>query len=400
MRSEVDELIAVSSGFFVIAVVAYWLYRPRIQQSQRYQAMVVPLSNIMDVGFIIMAPAIVLLAGFGAPLAMLAICLVAIAAGFAISYNIRHYEPLRGTGDPANKIEAGARWALLGASVTNIGYYTLLLSTLILFPLNAFTENRRVVLGVAILGAVAAIGFFGGMNWLNKQGNRTTAFNLAAVIGVLVAFLVFNLQEAISGRWDIGESPEVGSEQMRQIIGLFAIVQGFEAARYIGIRFSGELRITTMRIAQTIATVVFVVFITSLLVIFLPPAVETSGTAIFSAANQIGDLMPWLLLLAALGSQTSAIIGATSSRSDMLVNNGVSRPVSFLIVLIPAILIIIFTDITDAVNMASRVFAFYFTIQAGLAAMLAWRRRSWLAVAGFIGVGIIMAIITIFGLPL
>jgi hypothetical protein len=400
MRSEVQELIAVSSGFFVIVAVAWWLYRPRIQKSQKYQAMVVPLANIMDVGFIIMAPAIVLLAGFGAPLAMLAICLVAIAAGFAMSYNIRHYEPLRGTGDPATKIEAGARWALLGASVVNIGYYTLLLTTLMLLPFDLFTENRRVVLGIVILGAIATIGFLGGMKWLNKQGSRTTAFNLAAVIGVVVAFLVFNLQEAISGRWELGENPEVGIDELRQIIGLFAIVQGFEAARYIGIRFSGELRITTMRVAQVIATTVFVIFVATLLLIFLPPQVEAGGTAIFLASAEIGALMPFLLLIAALGSQTAAIIGATSSRSDMLVDNGVSRPVSFLIILIPAILIIIFTDITDAVNIASRVFAFYFSIQSGLAALLAWRNRNWWAVAGFVGIGIIMAMIMIFGLPL
>jgi hypothetical protein len=94
VRATSDGWVAVGATLFVIAGVAWALYRPRVQQSERYQATVVPLANIMDVGFIVLSPAIVLLAGFAAPLVMLGICSLAIATGFAISYNIRHQEPL------------------------------------------------------------------------------------------------------------------------------------------------------------------------------------------------------------------------------------------------------------------------------------------------------------------
>jgi hypothetical protein len=89
-----NQFVAVGIALLVLAALAWVLYRPKVQQSQTYQATVVPLANIMDVGFIVMSPAIVLLAGFAAPLVMLGICLLAIATGFAIAYNIRHYEPL------------------------------------------------------------------------------------------------------------------------------------------------------------------------------------------------------------------------------------------------------------------------------------------------------------------
>ena len=98
MRATSDGWVAVGAALFVIAGVAWALYRPRVQQSERYQATVVPLANIMDVGFILFSPAIVLLVGWRAPFFMLGICLVAIAAGFAIAYNIRHYEPIEGQG--------------------------------------------------------------------------------------------------------------------------------------------------------------------------------------------------------------------------------------------------------------------------------------------------------------
>jgi hypothetical protein len=402
MRSGSDQFIAVGIGFLTVLALAYVLYRPRIQQSKEYQATVVPLSNIMDVGFILFAPAIVLLVGFRAPFFMLGICLVAIAAGLAIAYNIRHYEPIEGEGGHPDRIEIIAEWSLLGASMVNIAYYTMILVTLVQLPFDWNSVNGRTVMGVALLAVLVIVGLGGGMDFLNKMGNRTTAFNLAAVIGVVVAFLVANVQEALGGRWDLGPSPDLGTEEIRKMIGLFAIVQGFEASRYIGVRFGAERRVTTMRVAQAVSTVVFVIFTITLLLAFLPTpdGISEDGTAIFAVSGLVGSLLPWLLLLAALGSQTSAIIGATSSRSDMLVNHKVPRTRTFPIILIPAILLVIFVDVNMAVNLASRVFAAYFTIQAALAVLLASRKQNWPAVAGFVGVGLMMLVILVFGLPL
>ena len=400
MRSNSDEFVAVGIALVCILVIAFVLYRPVIQSSKVYQATVVPLSNIMDVGFILFSPAIVLLAGFRAPFFMLGICLLAMAVGFAMAYNIRNYEPIAGQGGRPDRFEDASEWALLGASMINIAYYTMLLVALMLLPFDRDTSGRQPLIGAIILTVLVVIGWFGGMDWLNKQGNRTTAFNLAAVIGVVVAFLVYNLQEWLGGRWELGESPTLETEDVRKMIGLFAIVQGFEASRYIGVRFGAERRITTMRVAQVISTVVFVGFILTLLVIFLPPAGESDGTAIFLASDLVGDTLPWLLLLAAIGSQTSAIIGATSSRSDMLVSRKVTRKATFPIILVPAIVLVLLVDVNVAVNLASRVFAAYFIVQASLAGLLARRKQNWPALAGFVAIGSAMAVVMIFGLPL
>jgi hypothetical protein len=402
MRTNSDQFIAVGIGVLAILAVAYALYRPRVQQSKEYQATVVPLSNIMDVGFILFSPAIVLLVGFRAPFFMLGICLVAIAAGFAMAYNIRHYEPIEGEGRRPDRLERVSEWSLLGASMVNIAYYTMILMALIQLPFDWNSVSGRTVMGVTLLAVLVVVGMKGGMDWLNQLGNRTTAFNLAAVIGVVVAFLVANVQEMLGGRWDLGPSPDMGTEEIRKMIGLFAIVQGFEASRYIGVRFGAERRVSTMRIAQTISTIVFVIFVGTLLLAFLPipSGITADGTAIFAVSGLVGDALPWLLLVAALGSQTSAIIGATSSRSDMLVNKKIPRATTFPIILLPAILLVIFVDINMAVNLASRVFAAYFTMQASLAAMLAVRKQNWWAVAGFVGVALMMLTILIFGLPL
>jgi len=84
----------------------------------------------------------------------------------------------------------------------------------------------------------------------------------------------------------------------------------------------------------------------------------------------------------------------------MLVNAKVPRRVSFLVILIPAILEVIFTGVKVAVNLASRVFATHFLTQAFLAGILARRNGNWGAVGGFKVVGLVVATILIFGLPL
>ena len=396
-----NQFVAVGAALVVLVGLAWVLYRPKVQQSQKYQAMVVPLANIMDVGFIVMSPAIVLLAGFAAPLVMLGICLLAIATGFAIAYNIRHYEPLEGTDDPVNRVGYVSRWALTFASVINIAYYTLLLITLLLWPLGLYSVTNLAIGGTVLLVVLIIVGMAGGMDWLNNLGNKTTAFNVSAVVAVVTAFIVYNIQEWLGGRWDLGETEVmISGEDFRKIIGLFAIVQGFEAARYIGARFGKELRITTMRLAQVISSVVFVVFVASVLILYVQVQTDFSGESIFIVADEVGDFMPWLILLAAIGSQTSAIINATMSRSDMLVDHKMPRRWTFVVLLGPAIAVFLLVDITEAVALASRVFAAYFVLQAVIAWILARRAQNWAAVAGFTAIALAMGTITIFGISI
>ena len=65
-----------------------------------------------------------------------------------------------------------------------------------------------------------------------------------------------------------------------------------------------------------------------------------------------------------------------------------------------AILLVLLVDVNLAVNLASRVVAVYFTIQASLATLLAARTQNWATVAGFVAIALAMLVILIFGLPL
>ena len=397
-------LVNTIIALVALAFLAWVLYRPKIQGSVTYKAMVVPLANIMDVGFLVLSPIIVVLVGFDAPLVMLGICLLAILAGFAISYNIRHYEPLIGKPDRLHGWNSFATWALIAASIVNIAYYSQLLTSLVLLPLgDLYTPDRAAITAAVVLGGLAIVGYTRGLDLLAKVGNKTTAFNLSAIGAVLIAFAAYNLQQLIGADFEFPEFDAPNdTETFRKLLGFFAMVQGFEAARYMGAYFGAQERVKTMRIAQVIASTVFVLLIALSLILFVQVKPPPDATAIFIVSSEVSVFLPFLILAAALGSQLSAIVNAANSRSAMLVEEvgeGLKQKFTFPLILVPAIVVVLLTDVVSAVALASRVFAAYFLLQAFIAGRLAWRARKWAWVAFFTAIGVAMAVVAVFGIP-
>jgi hypothetical protein len=401
----------VSAGLFnsLIAILtlsglAWFLYRPKVQASATYKATVVPLANIMDVGFIVLSPIIVVLVGYDAPWVMLALCLLAILMGFAISYNINNYEPLVGKPDKLHRWNSVALWSLVLASVANIAYYALLLMTLVLLPIgDLYSPGLASATAAVLLAALMVYGFVKGLAKLNDLGNKTTAFNLAAIVAVLVAFAIFNIQRLVGTDFDWPDfNAPNDAETFRKVLGLFALVQGFEASRYLGAYFSAEVRIKTMRSAQYIASIVFVLFVALSLILFATVQVKADAAAIFKVSSEVSVFLPFLIMAAALGSELSAIVNAAESRTDMLaqqVGDRLPKRWTFPLLLVPTILVVLLTDVTSAVALASRVFAVYYLLQAYIAGRLAWRAKKWGWVAFFIGLGLAMGAVAVFGIP-
>ncbi len=401
----------MSAGLFntIVAVVtlvglAWVLYRPKVQESRIYKATVFPLAEIMDVGFIVFSPVIILLFGYGAPLAMLGLCLLAILTGFAISYNINNYEPLVGKPDPLHRWNSFALWALIAASIVNVAYYAQLLMTLVWLPLgDLYSPGLVAATAAVLLGILAIYGFAKGLWALNDLGNRTTAFNLSAIVAVLVAFAAYNVQRLVGGDFDWPHfNAPVNDEAFRKLLGLFVLVQGFESSRYIGAYFSADERTKTMRSSQYISSTVYVLFVAFSLILFALVKAPANVTAIFEVSKQVSVFLPFLIMAAALGSQFSAIVNDTESRTEILARqtgDRLPRQWTFPLFLVPAILVVLLTDVALVVALASRVFAAYYLLQALIAGRLAWRAERWGWVALFTGIGLAMAVVAVFGIP-
>jgi hypothetical protein len=395
-----NSLLAV----LTLAGLAWVLYRPKVQESDAYKATVVPLAEIMDVGFIVFSPIIILLFGYAAPWAMLGLCVLAILTGLAISYNINNYEPLVGKPDPLHRWDAFARWALVAASVVNVAYYALLLMTLVLLPLgDLYSPGLAAVTAAVLLGILTIYGFAKGLMALNELGNKATAFNLSAIAAVLVAFATYNVQRLVGGdfNWPHLNAP-IDAEAVRKLLGLFVLVQGFESSRYIGAYLSADTRVKTMRFAQYISSTVYVLFVALSLILFATVKAPHNVTAIFVVSKQVSVFLPFLIMAAGLGSQLSAIVNDTETRTEMLaqqVGDRLPRRWTFPLFLVPAIIIVLLTNVTAAVALASRVFAAYYLLQTLIAARLAWRAEKWGSVALFTGIGLAMAAVAVFGIP-
>jgi hypothetical protein len=387
-----------------LAGLSWILHRPRVQESATYKALVVPLAEIMDVGFIVFSPIVILLFGYGATWAMLGLCLLAILTGFAISYNINNYEPLIGKPDPLHRWNSIALWALLAASVVNVAYYAQLLMTLVWLPLgDLYSPGLVTATAALLLGTLTIYGFAKGLMALNDLGNKTTAFNLSAIVAVLVAFATYNVQRLIGGdfEWPQFDAP-ADAEALRQLLGLFVLVQGFEASRYIGAYFSAEKRVRTMRSSQYISSVVYVLFVAFALILFATVEAPENVTAIFEVSEQVSVFLPFLIMAAALGSQLSAILNDTETRTEMLagqVGDRLPRQWTFPLFLVPGILVVLLTEVSSVVALASRVFAAYYLSQALIAGQLAWRAERWAWVGLFTAIALAMAVVAVFGLP-
>jgi hypothetical protein len=92
----------------------------------------------------------------------------------------------------------------------------------------------------------------------------------------------------------------------------------------------------------------------------------------------------------------------TDTRTEMLarqLGDRLPRQWTFPLFLVPAIVVVVLTDVTAVVALASRVFAAYYLLQALIAGQLAWRARRWGWVVFFTGIGLAMAVVAVFGIP-
>ena len=78
------------------------------------------------------------------------------------------------------------------------------------------------------------------------------ALNLGMIGALLMALAVYNANLLSAGIWTLPAiSSDIDLHDLRVLLGLLIVVQGFETSRYLGDEHPAEQRVTTMRTAQT-----------------------------------------------------------------------------------------------------------------------------------------------------
>ena len=396
----------------IAAIALLFMFHPRLTKSERWQATLTPLSSIIGSGFLVIAPLLASVVGKYSPFAVMGIVVLAYAIGGVIRFNITHAEPLlhRKKDHPSlYKIDLLANTVLSFAYVTAVAFYLSLLSS---FLLNyaGFSESPGLerTLTTTIIVFIAATGFIRGLGGLEKLEGYSMSLQLSIVAALLVGVFVYDyhfIQSEQSLTFDVQDRGWITKACI--LCGILLVVQGFETSRFLGEKYSAEIRVQTMRRAQIISGVLYVLSVTALMPIVQHIDLENIQIAeIVSATGLAATALPLMLIVAAIMSQFSAAVADTVG-AGCLASESSSRRIStnygYLIVSIFAIILIWTADLLEIITFASRAFALYYLLQCVIALIvschLSEHKGYRLCRAHFATVATILALIVVFAIP-
>ena len=109
--------------------------------------------------------------------------------------------------------------------------------------------------------------------------------------------MVHNAKLALAGEWVLAELPvSIDYTDLRVLLGLLLVVQGFETSRYLDEDHPPEQRVRTMKRAQGISSVIYILFLLLVTVLFRE-GLGGDFTAIITMAAPVGALLPLLLTI-------------------------------------------------------------------------------------------------------
>lgn len=382
------------------------LFQKKVRQSSTWRATVTPLASIIGSGFLVSAPLLILSTGVYAPIAMAMIVLIAYALGSSIRFNILNAESIKCTPSTINHIESFSRVVLAIAYLISITFYLKLLATFILAGMSISKPYIDNILTTALLLFIGITGKLKGLRSLESLEIYSVNIKISIIIAMIVSHLLFNFSQVINGEWALKLYPhEEASIAIQKLLGVLIIVQGFETSRYLQNAYSAELRIKTMRYAQILSGIIYIVFILSTLTAF--NGIHVLGkTTVIDVCRIIAPVLPSMLIVAAVMSQFSAAIADTIGSSGLFVeslSNRISLKNSYLVIAIIGISLTWFTDIYSIITLASKAFAVYYGLQLTLSSTIIIKNNDWRSMKArlllYFGLILLMGCVVLFGLP-
>lgn len=385
------------------------LFQPRLIKWTKWRATVTPLASIIGSGFLVSGPILAHTSGRFAFLAMFGLCVIGYLYGSVIRHNIEYVEPYlqKNAKKGIVLLERFSEFTLVLAYFISIAFYLNLFSAFALRAFNISDEIWIKLLTSFVLIALGIIGYFRGLNALEKIEEYSVGFKLSVIFALILAIGVVSIVAFGNGEFSWPElNHTMGMVEIQILLGLVILVQGFETSRYLGHAYDAKTRIKTMRVAQWISTVIYVVFILLATRYFTGDLPKTGGeTAIIDLLKPLGILLAPLLILAAMASQLSAAV------ADMNGSGGLLREASgkkfnphwgYAISAIASLIIIWSANIYEIIAFASKAFILYYGLQSLQAVLAIISGKSKVAKWRIIvyGAGIALAILVIiFAIP-
>jgi len=397
---------SVSWILVAIAVVMMVIFfSPRVRTSKLWHAITIPLASIIGSGILLAGPLLAATVGGWALWAMAGLVLTGYAFGSAIRYNIVHLEPQLHQGAPASLrvMENISELVLALAYFVSIAYYINLFAA---FGLRALGITDSVAINIAatvVIAAITAAGAFWGFSALEKLVLTSVTIKLALVVALVVALSLGFLLGPSSELASLVGASEVEFADLRVLLGLVILVQGFETSRYLGDEFDAPTRVRSMRFAQIISGVIYLLFIAAASPYFGDASTEAlSETAVIDMLSVAGLIFAPVLIATALTSQFSAAVADTSGAAGLLVENTkrrLSTRSAIMVIGAVAIALTWSVSIFTIVVLGSQAFVVYYALQSITAARQAYLRGKLLPATLFTLLGVFGVLIVIFAIP-
>jgi hypothetical protein len=231
-----------------LALGSYLAFSRRMAASSNWKATVTPLASIMGSGFLVSAPLLGGLVGNLALVCMAMLLVLAFMVGGAIRFNIRHFEPIENNGHgPAQDIALLSRIVLVGAYFISVTYYLELLAAFSLKTIGVQSELVANGITTGLLLVIGGIGIWRGLGKLEAVEKYAVALNLGMIGALLTSLAIYNVHLLITGEWALPSvSSVIDFQDLRVLLGLLIVVQGFETSRYLGDEHPAEQRIVIL----------------------------------------------------------------------------------------------------------------------------------------------------------
>jgi hypothetical protein len=396
----------------IAASVLLFMYQPRFTKSRSWHATLTPLSSIIGSGFLIIAPLLASVVGTYSPLAVTGIVVLAYAIGGVIRFNIIHAEPLihdREAYPVIYKIDLFANAVLSFAYVTAVAFYLSLLSSFLLTYIGfGDSPDLERSLTTVIIVFIAAAGYIRGLGGLEKLEAYSMSLQLSIVAALLIGVVIYDFNFLLSEQSLIFEVKDRNwLTKAFTLAGILLVVQGFETSRFLGEKYSAQIRVHSMRQAQLISGTLYVVSVVVLLPIVQHLNLENIKVAeIVDATGLAATVLPLMLIVAAIMSQFSAAVADTVGAGGLACESCkeiLPTKKAYLVVSILAIILIWTADLLEIISFASRAFALYYLLQCVVAIIASHnqyeRKAHYLNLVRFATLAGILTFIVIFAMP-
>ncbi len=358
----------------VVVVTGAILIWPRVANATLWRATITPLASIIGSGFLVLGPILVVSYGALAPFAMLGLCVVAYLFGSAIRFNIVQFDQTAKRQDLIETAESAASAVLAFAFIISVAYYLNLFGAfgVSLTELDDAFHARLLTTAVFIL--ILVVGWTRGFSALQLMEQVTVSIKLAIIAGLLFGLAVHFGATLQQDSLQFKPTAVTGWAAFTLMAGLIVTVQGFETSRYLGAAYDGPTRIRSMRLAQWLSTAIYVTYICLLTYAFDAGTLTLDETAIIDVMQIVAPILPMLLVAAALSAQFSAAVADTSGSGGLIaeISKGkVPAKLAYTVLVGIGLLLTWTANVFEIISYASRAFASYYAIQAGIAAMSA-----------------------------